>query len=250
MSRLSSGGSLTYVGFGSVVKEISGPDVKVRFEGLRDYFEAQLAIVSRNLAQSGANIGKENLRKAETDWGAARMAGNYGGVRFKPYGRSAGREDTGFMMNSLSAWVGEFGRGARTSVNSYFGWTPDVLNANPYIVFQATGYRSKTVFDPQRTAASGIAKFKEGSGRLVRGADPLSGAISSIKNRAQSAYSAAWNEAVKIWEADGFKGGAGKWVDVRSDAGTFFDSPYKGFVAIVDGNFNIRKTRGLRRPRP
>lgn len=214
MARINTG-SLEFVAFGSVVQEISGPDTKVRFENLRDYFETQLQVVTQNLAQSGANIAKDALERAETPWGRARIAGQYGDVRFKPYGRSAGRNDTGFMMDSLSAWQGGVSKGSRVNVEGYFGWPPEVINSNPYILFQAQGFTSNTVFDPQRTRASGIAKFKKGSGRNVPGAYPLSKAIPSIRNRAQSAYSAAWNEAVKLWKGDGFKGSPGKWADVR-----------------------------------
>ena len=183
-------------------------------------------MVTQNLAQSGANIAKEALERAETPWGRARIAGQYGDVRFKPYGRSAGRNETGFMIDSLSAWQGKISKGARTRVEAYFGWTPEIINSNPYILFQAQGFRSNTVFDPQRTRATGIAKFKKGNGRLVPGALPLRGAGPSIKKRVQSAYSAAWNEAVKIWRADGFKGGAGKWIDERGDAGVFVGAPF------------------------
>jgi len=238
-SRLSTG-TIEYVAFGEAVNEIAGPGVKVRFEGLRDYFEQQLVAVTQNLAQSGANIGKKALEQAETPWGRARMAGDYGGTRFKPYGRSAGRNDTGFMMDSLSAWPGKISRGGRVEVQGYFGWPPEILNSNPYILFQAQGFRSNTVFDPQRTAASGIARFKEGNGRFVPGAYPLRGAAPSIKRRAQSAYSAAWNEAKKLWKADGFKGGAPSWTEARGDAGVFVGTPFSA------AGYNIR-TRPRRR---
>jgi hypothetical protein len=242
--------SMDIFAWGNAVSDISGPEIKVRFEGLRDYFEQQLVAVTQNLAQSGANIGKKTLEQAETPWGRARMAGDYGGVRFKPYGRSAGRNDTGFMMDSLSAWPGKINKGGRVSVTGYFGWPPEILNSNPYILLQASGFNSKTVFDPQRTAASGIASFKSGSGRYVRGSFPLRDAGPSIRNRAQSAYSAAWNEAKKLWKADGFKGGAPSYVDARGDAGVFvgrmdaFDAQRMGYKIPRERRPSRQSTRG------
>lgn len=215
--------SIEYAISGTVVQEIDGPEMKGRMGNLKDFFETQLAVVTQNLAQSGANIGKRKLRAAETPWGRARMSGDYGGVRFKPYGRSAGREDTGNMYDSLEAWL--LPSNTRTSsnrFNGYFGWRPETIRKDPYILLQAQGFRSNGSFDPVATAASGIAKFKKGPEKFVQGAFPLSDAYKSIRNRAQSAYSAAWNEAVKQWNANGFKGNPGSYLDRRAAKGNVF----------------------------
>lgn len=224
--RLKTSAGLDYVAFGEVVQEISGPGMKVRFEGLREYFEVQLAVVTQRLAQSGANIGKESLEKAVTPWGEARMSGEYYGVRFRRYGNTSGRNETGFMKNSLTAWLDKPSKGKRVEYQGYFGWPSEVIMENPYILYQAQGFRSLTVFDPAATKATGRAKFKSGNGRFVQGAYPLRGAEPSIKKRAQSAYSAAWNEAKKLWEADGFKGGAGSYLDNRESRFTFVGTPF------------------------
>jgi hypothetical protein len=193
------------------LKKLTAP-----FENFETYFLQQLRNVTENLVKSGVPIAQKALREAKTQWGRSRMAGNHFGVSFAPYGRSEGREETGFMYDSLS-WnvANEAGDRDGQSIRGSFGWSPDVLRQAPYITFQVQGFYSTGSFDPVATKAAGQARFKSGRQKFVEGAFPLTPARKNIERRVQAAYSAAWNEAKKQWKSDGFAGSPGSYLEAR-----------------------------------
>ena len=182
----------------SVKALIPGPFYD-KVEGFDDLFQASLYNVTENLAKSGVTVAQKTLRNATTEWGKSRMAGNHFGVRFSPYGRSSGREKTGNMYDSLTYEVQE--SAGKNIWKGSFGW--DDAGKNDYIQKQENGFMSYMRFDPVRTAATGIAKFKEGEAKWVPGAKSLPAGRESIRKRMAAAYSAAWNEAASIYESAG-----------------------------------------------
>ena len=189
-----------------------------KFSSLENYFQTQVQAVTQNLATSGVNITRKVIRESKTQWGASRIAGEHFGVRFAPYGRTDGREDTGFMYDSVSSSVVS----SRGRTVGTYGWSPSVIASNPYILFQAFGFFSTTRFDPAATAATGRAKFSDGNPpKFIQGFGfgPRTGAGLSIEKRLQSAYSAAWNESVKQFNSGGFRGNPGSYLQNRKRTG-------------------------------
>lgn len=181
-------------------------EFKKQFNNFDQFLNNQLVNVTQNLAKSGITETRKKLREATTRWGEARMAGIYYGVRFAPEGRSAGREKTGTMYDSLSSKVDTEKLSGGFFVEGVFGWSKSTLARHPYILFQETGFYSTGRFDPVATAAAGRARFKEGPARFVRGAASLPKGRREVMKRAASAYSAAWNEAVREYNRGGFSG--------------------------------------------
>lgn len=171
-----------------------------KIKGFDDLFQASLYNVTANLSKSGVTVGRKALRNATTEWGKSRMMGNHFGVRFAPYGRSSGREDTGNMYDSMTYKVKENPGG--NLWQGEFGWfSPDA--ADSYFNKQENGFMSYMRFDPVRTAATGIAKFKEGRGKWIEGAKSGQAGLQSIRKRMNAAYTAAWNEAASIYQSAG-----------------------------------------------
>jgi len=192
---------------GATNLQLDNTPFSTRYASLQKFFVRELYNVTVNLAKSGSNLAKQSLRDAKTPWGESRMAGNHFGVRFRPYGRSSGREDTGFMYDSIS-W--DVVRGGKNTWKATFGYTEQIINNNSYIRYQLSpGFVSTGAFDARATAAAGVAKFKQGPQKFVEGANLFgyrSLAVVSLKRRQRAAYSAAWKEAVKKWKAAGYKG--------------------------------------------
>jgi len=181
--------------------------VRSEFSGFESFLQEQLINVTRNIAKSGITETAKALRAAKTEWGKSRLAGNHFGVRFAPEGKSEGREKSGTMINSLSSGI-ETGRSRDgLFVEGFYGWTDNAVSKNPYILSQENGFWSVGVFDPIATAASGRARFKEGATRKwIAGARSLPKSQKEVAKRAKSAFSAAWNEAVKQYNGKGFSG--------------------------------------------
>jgi hypothetical protein len=180
---------------------------KSEFSGFENFLNEQLINVTRNIAKSGITETAKALRAAKTEWGRARMRGEYFGVRFAPEGKSEGREKTGTMIESLSSRVEAGKDRGGLFVEGFYGWTNQAITKNPYIYFQENGFWSTSVFDPAATRASGRAKFKQSSTRKwVNGASSLPKSQKEVAKRAKSAFSAAWNEAVKQYNGKGFSG--------------------------------------------
>jgi len=197
-----------------VSQDIQFADLGKQVEGFSVFLQAQIKNVTENLVRSGVSKAREKLRSSVTGWGQARMAGNYFGVSFARYGRTAGREETGFMYDSLSSSV-NLAPSGKTMWRGTFGWDDAALSKAPYIPYQEQGFYSTGVFDPSATAASGIAKFTSGKEKWIEGAGSIPFARKSIERRAPAAYSAALNEAIKQFKANGFKGEPSKYADAK-----------------------------------
>lgn len=203
----------------------STPNVIIKFQEFEEYFAREIKNVVETLAKSGVTVARRTLRAAKTEWGKSRMAGNHFGVRFAPYGRSEGREDTGLMYDSLSVLetvgviVSNRRSGDYNSFEGRWGWSSSAVAKAPYIEAQEFGFFSNSKFDPVATAASGRASFKEGDGygdlKYVPGAQSLRAAEKSVRRRTQAAFSAAWNQAVKNWNSDNLKGNPGTYKEAR-----------------------------------
>ncbi len=206
--------------FGGEPGKVLGPSMQERLGRFEKFFQEALAVVTARLASAGANASRERLRAAETPWGQARMRGEYFGVNFRPYGRSAGREDSGKMMDSLQSWVDvEPGaRGvSRNMHEGYFGWPREDIEG--YFIMQEVGFNSTGSFDSGATAASGTAKFKSGPSRFIPGANSRLAGERTVAKIDESFYSGAWNEAVKQWREHGFKKDVGSYLGNRVPRG-------------------------------
>lgn len=202
-----------------IKKNIPGPFFISKVKAFEAYFQNEILNVTENLAKSGVTVARQAIRNAKTEWGKSRLSGNHFGVRFAPYGRTEGREDTGFMYDSLSYDV-EL-TGAKNVWNGVFGWPTAAIERTKrkdgisYIEKQENGFYSTRKFDPVATAATGRAQFKKGAPKWVPGARSLPQGAESIRKRAASAYSAAWNEATRKWYSDGFKTNPGSYIQAR-----------------------------------
>lgn len=196
-----------------VSQDIQFNDLAEQFVGFNVFLQAQIKNVTRSLVAGGVTSARKKLRNSVTDWGESRMAGSHYGVSFARYGRTSGREETGFMYDSLSFDVKSYGG---TGWRGNFGWDDAALTKAPYIPYQEQGFYSTGAFDPIRTAASGIAKFQSGMEKWIEGARSIPYATKEVKKRAPAAYSAALNEAIKQFKASGFKGNPNKYADVKT----------------------------------
>tara|TARA_B110000483_G_C18163005_1_gene530075 strand:+ start:264 stop:1016 length:753 start_codon:yes stop_codon:yes gene_type:complete len=216
-----------------ISQDVSFNDLAQSIAGFAVYLEAQIAVATLSLARGGVTSARKKIRDSTTEWGHSRMAGSHFGVSFARYGRSAGREETGFMYDSLSSSIDVSGSGRKEMMGT-FGWDSETLTKAPYIILQEQGFYSTGSFDPIRTAASGIAKFKSGREKYIEGAGSIPYARDKVIRRAPSLYSRALNMATKRFKADGFKGNPKKYADLDipkqdkygiSKSGLFTSSP-------------------------
>jgi hypothetical protein len=201
------------------IKSIEGitriPIFISQVEGFNEYFQVQLRNVVERLATSGVNVARRTIREAKTEWGKSRMAGNHYGVRFAPYGRSEGREDTGFMYDSLTSSVRKDGNTWR----GVWGWPDSAIRKAGYIPLQEFGFYASGKFDPVATAASGKAKFQAvqgGRGKWIPGAYSMFASRDSIGKRIESAFSQAWNQARVDFKAAGNSSDPGSYLENRA----------------------------------
>ena len=228
MARETAGTTRLGLPFIEVTQDIQFKDLINRVEGFNVFLQSQIKKVTENLSKAGVTFARKKIRNSVTGWGEGRMAGKYFGVNFARYGRSAGREETGFMYDSLSASV-RLAPSGKTMWRGTFGWDDDALRKAPYIPYQEMGFYSTGAFDPIATAASGIAKFTTGREKWIEGARSIPYARRQVEKLAPSAYSAALNEAIKQFNANGFKGNPKKYADLDIPKGgilstRFFDN--------------------------
>jgi hypothetical protein len=212
------------LGIDFLTYQIDRPHFSTEIDNFKEYFEAAVTAVGVSLAASGVSVAKRTLLAAETPWGQGRMRGEYFGVRFRPYGKGPGRFDTGNMYNALKVLDGptsfRFPK-SRHQIQVEFGYDKSMDRSpkwgGPYFEAQERGFLNPFSFRPDETRASGIATFgRSRSPRRVGGARAMEAASASIRNRIDSALSAAWNEARLAFESDGFSAaGVGKYVDAR-----------------------------------
>lgn len=206
-----------------LVYQVDRPQFYNEVEGFTEYFLAQVANVTVNLAAGAVTVSKKKLLESETPWGQARIRGEYFGVQFRPYGKGPGRYDTGNMFNALkitdanaSSFVGS------KELNMYVEYGYDTQmdrgrNGGPYFLAQERGFLNPFSFDPDQTRLDGVARFGIArKPRRVKGARALEAGAESIKKRIDSGLSAAWNEAKKLFESDGFAvSGVGTYINAR-----------------------------------
>ena len=195
-------------------QDIQFEDLARQVDGFNVFLQAQIKNVTQALVAGGVTSGRKRIREAVTGWGQSRMSGSHYGVSFARYGRTAGREETGFMYDSLSSSV-QLAPFGKTMWRGTFGWNDQALTKAPYIVYQEMGFYSTGVFDPVRTAASGIAKFTSGREKWIDAVHAIPRGREQIEKRAPAAYSAALNEAIKQFKANGFKGNPDTYADIK-----------------------------------
>lgn len=204
---------------------VDRPQMALEVETFKAYFLEQVANVTVALTASGVTAARAALVGAETPWGQARTRGQYFGVSFKPYGKGPGRYDTGNMFEALKiletdASFGQFrlsfGYDMSMDKSPSTGGERDTVG-RPYFMAQERGFISRRAFNPDRTRASGRASFNEARRpKKVQGAFALPAGAESIRKRIDAAFSAAWNEAVRLFEADGFNSAnVGTYIDAR-----------------------------------
>jgi len=164
--------------------------------------------VSRQASGAVTSV-RRALNEAVTPWGEARMRGEAAGVKFSPYGNTAGRNDSGNMIESVAAEVFSDGNG---EVVMRFGW---VFNQEDYFLDQEYGFESAFTLNKRATAKSGEAEFKKGQELRPReGADSLQSGLIAVRKRGQSFLSAVWNEARKEYDGQGGSG-VGSFIEAR-----------------------------------
>ena len=195
----------------------NGPEYITKLKGFENLFQEQLRNVTENLLKGGVTVARKTLDSAETEWGRARIRGERFGVRFSPEGNTAGRNKTGFMMNSLD-WKLVERQSGRNKVGGKLGWFPEnTKGRDGYIRMQEYGFRNISKFNRSETARTGRASFYNDPSRprWTHGAKSLEAGKRSVDRRAQAAFSAAWNESVRQWYAAGFKTSPGSYKAAR-----------------------------------
>jgi hypothetical protein len=158
--------------------------------GFDALFQENLKIVYKNFGRQVTKVGRETLDAAETPWGIARMSGKAGGTSFEPYGNSTGRNDSGRMMDAFGYSIGSNGRN-RTEFR--IGYVDDQAE---YFLDQEDGFKNYGRF--KGLLASGEPRFGNAKQPVdTKGAGAIPAAYNSIKNRIESAVSAAWNQAAR-----------------------------------------------------
>lgn len=214
MVRETGGEARLGIPYVQISQDIQFEDLARQVAGFNVFLQAQIRNVTQTLVAGGVTSARKKIRNSVTSWGESRMSGSHYGVSFARYGRTTGREETGFMYDSLSSSV-NLATSGKTMWRGTFGWDDQALNKAPYIVYQEMGFYSTGAFDPIRTAASGIAKFTSGREKWIEGARSIPYATREIEKRAPAAYSAALNEAIKQFKANGFKGNPDTYADIK-----------------------------------
>ena len=232
-----------------LVYQIDRPGFANEVAGFSEFFQAELARASVNLARVGVGVAKRALIAAETPWGQARMRGEYFGVRFRPYGKGPGRFESGNMFNALKIIDTNAGSFVGSKKRDFFvEWGYDTKmdrskknGGSPYFLDQETGFLNPFSFDNNRTRADGEARFRKAQRpRRVQGARALEAGMERIGDRAEVYYSKAWEIAKKKFESKGFSASnVGTFVNAR-DAYKKPPRPFSG-----SGNFDPYGNMGI-----
>jgi hypothetical protein len=197
---------------------VEKPDFGSRLLEFNAIWEEELDFAIENLAKAGKRRAAETLDKTGTpavgsggEWGKARMSGQRWGVKFRPYGNSAGRNDTGNMINSLGWDIVSTGKRKKAR----FGW---VDRFEDYFLYQEKGFTPRSMFDPRATAASGEAQFRSRSQmRKVPGAESLQAGLKLVSSLQDSFFTQAWNRSKENWERAGKKSRPGTYLKAREN---------------------------------
>lgn len=158
---------------------------------------------------AGARAQAKALDNAKTQWGEARMAGYAGLSKFTPYGKSAGRNDTGNMINSISSVI----RKTPDGVMLESGWINIDAHERSYFTAQEQGFNNYGRF--RGTGSGGKPLFKRAKTAVeTPGAHSLEANSEVIKRLLPSYISGAWNRAVKRFGSS--PGGINSYKEARS----------------------------------
>lgn len=207
-----------------LVFQIDRPGFSAEIEGFVDYFLFELRRAQINLARAGVGVAKRTLIGAVTPWGQARIRGEYYGVPFRPYGKGPGRYDTGNMFSALrllNSRASSFAGSKKSDTYVEWGYKASMDRGHkgaPYFEAQERGFLNPMAFDPDRTWATGEAKFmKATSPRRVKGARALLAGMERIAKKSDEYYENAWDNAKKAFESNGFAtSGIGTFVDAKN----------------------------------
>lgn len=190
--------------------QIDGGDISTRLKTLAPIYEKNKALALANLGQAGVNRASKILDRTGTPngWGEARMAGEKNGVRFTPYGNSAGRNDTGKMIRSLSYDVKTESNGKS---KARFGW---IFDFEPYFRMQESGFTGFTAFAGVRNNRAVFGPSRRTY--RVPGANSLPQALDLVNKIKQSFFAGAWNDSVREWRAMGRKTNPGSYMGARN----------------------------------
>ena len=131
-------------------------------------FQRNLRSASSRFVAGAVTSVRKALDQATTPWGEARIRGEAAGIKFQPYGNSAGRNDTGNMIESIAGEVFADGNG---KIVMRFGW---LFNQEDYFLDQEYGFESRSTLNKKATIKSGEATFRLGQeSRPREGADSL-----------------------------------------------------------------------------
>jgi len=121
--------------------------------------EAGTAIMEKTVAE-GAEDQAKALDEAETDWGRERYYFGTGAKNPNGRGNSAGRNDTGNMIDEITYGVERH----NNSIIGFWGWdNPDPHDAEYFAIQEATAQSLHTSFTPTRERFFGRVR------RLIRG---------------------------------------------------------------------------------
>lgn len=203
----------------SYTLSVDKPDFFSRFAQFNQFFDEELDVAMENLGKAGVTATSKALDKAVTPrrgnggaWGEARMSGERNGVKFRPYGNSTGRNDTGKMIESL-AWDVE-SNPSSGATRARFGW---IFDFETYFYLQERGFVGFTKFNAGASAARGVAMFSASSRTYkVPGANSLPQGLKRVDQIKDSFFSQAWNRAAARWYAAGRKSNPGTYNSARA----------------------------------
>lgn len=180
-------------------------DIESSLKGFNKIFQEEKQNAMEVLARGAVTAWRNALDKATTQWGFKRMAGRSGNSVFAPYGRSAGRNDSGQMMDDLGYSVNVNGGNASVTV----GW---VENYEDYYGRQEEGFTSNTIFKGARNNSPRFGKSK--IKMKIDGAHGMDYAYASFRKRKASFMSGAWNAALSRYKG---KASPGSYLEARQN---------------------------------
>ena len=187
---------------------IQGPDILSSLKMFQAILNEEIMTAKRNLGQAAVNRLEKNFNEAVTPWGESRIAGERDGVRFSPYGRTAGRNDTGNMVEALAWEVISQETSTGVETKARFGW---IFKFEEYFRDQEEGFVHNKKFDAATTAATGVASFMPTRPMKVEGARAFPDAIKLVNSIKESFYKQAYNRAVARWESEGRRSSPGSY---------------------------------------
>jgi hypothetical protein len=191
---------------------IEGPDLLSSLKLFQIILNEEIMVAKRNLGQAAVNRLENNFNAAETNWGVARIAGERDSVKFPPYGKTTGRNDTGNLIQSLAWEVIQQETSTGIETKARFGW---LFNFEEYFRMQEEGFVHNMKFDHAETAATGQASFEKTKPMFVKGAEAFPDAIKLVRKIKESFYKQAFNRAKARWEQEGRKTSPGSFDAAR-----------------------------------